>query len=105
MEINQGQTCIFSRLQQCQRVVKEYNTDRIEEERTPFVETMKTYIYEPNNDQLDQENNTIEECKEQQQLEDKEGQNVHDTISSSTPSTTFPWSLLPPNTLLNMGSI
>ena len=52
---------MFSRLQQGQRVVDEYNTDCREEERITFVETMRAYNQEANNDQLNQDNNSMEE--------------------------------------------
>ena len=60
MEINQKQPNMFSRLVQDQRVVEEYNTNRMEEERITFVETMRTYNQKPNNDQLDQDNDAVE---------------------------------------------
>ena len=63
MEINQKRTSIFSSLEHGQQVVKEYNTDRIEEGRITFVETMRTYNQKVNNDKLNQDNNTIVECK------------------------------------------
>ena len=65
MEISQKRISMFSRLAHSQRVVEEHNTDSIEEEKSTFVDTMRKYNQEPKNDQLDQDNNTIEECKEQ----------------------------------------
>ena len=90
MEINQDQPNMFSGLAQGQKNVEEYNTDHREEERITFVETMRTYNQEPKNDQLDQDNDALEECKEQQQVEEEDELNAHNTIFSSTSSAAVP---------------
>ena len=51
---------------------------------------MRTYNQEPNNDQFDQENDAVEECKEQEQVEEEDELNAHDTIISSTASAAVP---------------
>ena len=97
---------MFSRLAQGQQVVEEYNTDRREEERTTFVETTRTYNQEPNNDQLDQDNNNMKECKEQQQVEEEDELNAHNTIFLSPLPPLFPMQFLEPsNTLMKTSSI
>ena len=90
MEINRYQPNVFSRLAQGQWVVEEYSTDRREEERITFVETMRTYNQEQNNDQFYQDNDDVEECKEQQQVEEEDELNAHDTIFHPPLSLLFP---------------